>query len=76
MLRSCSIAEGRVQVQILDRKFSLGTGGVFVIRPGYSCCVENVEGLDAVLHCTTIRNYELIPSPSGEVTASANNHLS
>ncbi|CEJ92853.1 hypothetical protein VHEMI08481 [[Torrubiella] hemipterigena] len=75
MLRSCSIAEGRVQVQILDYKFSLGTGGVFVIRPGYSCCVENAEGSDAVLHCTTVHNYELIPSPSGKVTTSANDHL-
>ncbi|KAJ4135164.1 hypothetical protein NW768_004782 [Fusarium equiseti] len=58
-LRTCSVAAGKVRVTIDENTFQLGPNGMFVIRPGQACKVENRLYLDSVVHCTTIGDFSL-----------------
>ncbi|KAF4975693.1 hypothetical protein FZEAL_7548 [Fusarium zealandicum] len=58
-LRTCSIAAGKVRVTTGDQTFQLGPNGMFVVRPGQTCKVENRLYLDSVVHCTTIGDFSL-----------------
>jgi len=58
-LRTCSVAAGKVRVTMDDNTFQLGPNGMFVIRPGQTCKVENRLYLDSVVHCTTIGDFSL-----------------
>lgn len=57
-IRSCSVT-GKVIVKIGDKAHKVGTNGVFIIRPGRSCTVENRLYVGAVIHCTTIQEPSL-----------------
>ncbi|KAM5344754.1 hypothetical protein ACJ41O_010616 [Fusarium nematophilum] len=58
-LRTCSVAAGKVRVTMGDKTFQLGPNGMFVVRPGQTCKVENRLYLDSVVHCTTIGDFAL-----------------
>ncbi|KAF4970849.1 hypothetical protein FSARC_2215 [Fusarium sarcochroum] len=58
-LRTCSVATGKVRVTMGEQTFQLGPNGMFVIRPGQACKVENRLYLDSVVHCTTIGEFAL-----------------
>ena len=58
-LRTCSVAAGKIDVQISGRKFAMGPNSVFIIRPGEACVATNKLYIDATLHCTTVKNYSL-----------------
>ncbi|KAF4984653.1 hypothetical protein FDECE_17044, partial [Fusarium decemcellulare] len=58
-LRTCSIAAGKVRVTMGEKTFQLGPNGMFVVRPGQTCKVENRLYLDSVVHCTTIEDFGL-----------------
>ncbi|KAF7559394.1 hypothetical protein G7046_g4756 [Stylonectria norvegica] len=58
-LRTCSVASGKIKVTMGQKIFHLGPNGMFVVRPGQTCKVENRLYLDSVVHCTTIANFEL-----------------
>lgn len=58
-LRTCSVAAGKVRVTMGENTFHLGPNGMFVIRPGQACKVENRLYLDSVVHCTTIGDFSL-----------------
>ena len=58
-LRTCSVASGKVKVTMGEKVFRLGPNGMFVVRPGQTCKVENRIYLDSVVHCTTIADFEL-----------------
>lgn len=57
-LRTCSVASGKIKVTMGEREFQLGPNGMFVVRPGQTCKVENRIYLDSVVHCTTIADFE------------------
>jgi glyoxylate utilization-related uncharacterized protein len=59
-LRTCSVAAGKVKVKLEGKEFHLGPHGLFVVRPGQVCTVENRLYGHAVLHCTTVKEYELL----------------
>ncbi|CAJ0541255.1 Ff.00g079590.m01.CDS01 [Fusarium sp. VM40] len=58
-LRTCSVAAGKVRVTMGEQTFQLGPNGMFVVRPGQACKVENRLYLDSVVHCTTIGDFSL-----------------
>ncbi|KAH6988015.1 hypothetical protein BKA56DRAFT_578176 [Ilyonectria sp. MPI-CAGE-AT-0026] len=58
-LRTVSVAAGKVNVTMSEKSFQLGPNGMFVVRPGQTCKVENRLYVDSVVHCTTIANFEL-----------------
>ncbi|RSL64750.1 hypothetical protein CEP54_004525 [Fusarium duplospermum] len=58
-LRTCSVAAGKVRVTMGEKTFQLGPNGMFVVRPGQACKVENRLYVDSVIHCTTIDNFSL-----------------
>ena len=58
-LRSYHVGRGKIRVKTGDETFSVGSGGVLMLRPGQSCSVENRTYVDAEVYCTTIGNYEL-----------------
>ncbi|RGP81792.1 hypothetical protein FLONG3_96 [Fusarium longipes] len=58
-LRTCSVAAGKVRVTMGEQTFQLGPNGMFVVRPGQSCKVENRIYVDSVVHCTTIGDFAL-----------------
>lgn len=59
MLRTCSVASGKVKITMAGKTFQMGPNGVFVVRPGQACKVENRLYIDAVVHCTTIEDFGL-----------------
>jgi mannose-6-phosphate isomerase-like protein (cupin superfamily) len=58
-LRTCSVASGKVRVTMNEKTFNLGPNGMFVVRPGQTCKVENRLYIDSVVHCTTIGDFSL-----------------
>ncbi|RMJ09111.1 hypothetical protein CDV36_011274 [Fusarium kuroshium] len=58
-LRTCSVAAGKVRVTMGEKMFQLGPNGMFVVRPGQACKVENRLYVDSIIHCTTIDNFSL-----------------
>ncbi|KAF4446222.1 Protein SERAC1 [Fusarium austroafricanum] len=52
-LRTCSVASGKVRVKMGEKTFNLGPNGMFVVRPGQACKVENRLYLDSVVHTET-----------------------
>ncbi|KAF9877219.1 hypothetical protein CkaCkLH20_05485 [Colletotrichum karsti] len=54
-VRICSLAVGKVNVK-LDKTdpFSIGPNGMFKLKPGVACSVENRTYIDAVVHVTSI----------------------
>ncbi|KAF4336470.1 hypothetical protein FBEOM_9678 [Fusarium beomiforme] len=58
-LRTCSVASGKIRVTMNDKTFNLGPNGLFVVRPGQTCKVENRLYVDSVVHCTTIEDFSL-----------------
>lgn len=61
VLRLCTVASGKVRLKAGEKTGQLGPNGAFVIRPGQTLRVENWLYVDAVVHCTTIKEYELTP---------------
>lgn len=58
-LRTCSVAAGKIRITMGEQTFHLGPNGMFVVRPGQACKVENRLYLDSVVHCTTISDFSL-----------------
>ncbi|KPM40790.1 hypothetical protein AK830_g5750 [Neonectria ditissima] len=57
-LRTVSVAAGKVMVTMSGKVFRLGPNGMFIVRPGQTCKVENRLYVDSVMHCTTIADFE------------------
>ncbi|PNH44199.1 hypothetical protein VD0004_g3394 [Verticillium dahliae] len=53
-LRVCSVATGKVKVQMDGAEFQLGPNSMWKIRPGSKCLATNRLYTDAALHITTI----------------------
>jgi len=49
-----SVAQGVVQVSMLDKVFRIGQSGMFKLRAGVGCCILNDQYAMAVLYVTTI----------------------
>ncbi|KAM0293230.1 hypothetical protein ACHAO9_001951 [Fusarium lateritium] len=58
-MRTCSVAAGKVRVTMGEQTFQIGPNGMFVVRPGQACKVENRLYLDSVVHCTTMGDFSL-----------------
>ncbi|KAK7419703.1 hypothetical protein QQZ08_010716 [Neonectria magnoliae] len=56
-LRTVSVAAGKVMVTLSGKTFRLGPNGMFIVRPGQVCKVENRLYIDSVMHCTTIADF-------------------
>lgn len=50
---------GKVEVKLSNKVFHMGPNGMFVIRPGQHCVAGNDLYIDSVMHCTTVKDYEL-----------------
>ena len=59
-LRSCMVSQGKVKVRMGATTAHVGPGGLFVVRPGRDCAVENRQYADAVIFCTTHKAYEVV----------------
>ncbi|KAG7410668.1 hypothetical protein Forpe1208_v009853 [Fusarium oxysporum f. sp. rapae] len=59
ILRTCSVASGKVRITMNEKTFNLGPNGMFVVRPGQTCKVENRLYIDSVVHCTIIGDFSL-----------------
>ncbi|KAK3938231.1 hypothetical protein QBC46DRAFT_265828 [Diplogelasinospora grovesii] len=56
--RLCSLASGKVRVKIGDKpEFAIGPHGMFKVRPGVECTVQNWMYIDAVLHVTLLSGF-------------------
>ncbi|KAK1834260.1 hypothetical protein QBC39DRAFT_252901 [Podospora conica] len=56
--RLCSIATGKVKVKTGDEpEFTIGPHGMFRIKPGTSCVVQNWMYVDAILHVTVLAGF-------------------
>ncbi|KAG7103222.1 hypothetical protein HYQ44_017310 [Verticillium longisporum] len=53
-LRVCSVATGKLKVQMDGAEFQLGPNSMWKIRPGSKCLATNRLYTDAALHVTTI----------------------
>ncbi|KHN94938.1 Cupin, RmlC-type [Metarhizium album ARSEF 1941] len=54
-----SVASGKVKVKTGGKAVQLGPNGAFPVRPGENCLIENRIYFEAVVHCTTVKDYEL-----------------
>lgn len=54
-----SVASGKVRVTTGGKTVQLGPNGAFPVRPGETCIIENRVYFEAMIHCTTVKNYEL-----------------
>lgn len=56
--RVCSLASGKLRVRIEgEPEFQVGPHGVFKIKPGATCAVENRLYIDSVLHISAMKSY-------------------
>ncbi|KAF6824792.1 hypothetical protein CPLU01_10656 [Colletotrichum plurivorum] len=57
-VRICSLAGGKLSVK-LDKTepFQIGPNGMFKVKPGTACSVENRMYVDAVIHVTSVAQY-------------------
>lgn len=53
-LRICSVASGKVRVKVAGQEFAVGPNGVWKVKGGVGCAVENRYYLDAVVHVSSI----------------------
>ncbi|OLN89049.1 hypothetical protein CCHL11_06023 [Colletotrichum chlorophyti] len=54
-LRICSLAAGKLKINMDDTdSFHLGPNGMFKLKPGAACSVENRLYIDAVVHITSV----------------------
>ncbi len=52
--RICSLAAGKLRVHVDDIDFVIGPNGMFKIKPGSTCVVENRLYIDAYLHISAV----------------------
>ncbi|KAH6843364.1 hypothetical protein B0I37DRAFT_216685 [Chaetomium sp. MPI-CAGE-AT-0009] len=53
--RMCTLASGKLRVQVGSDEFVVGSQGIFKIAPGAVCTVTNRCYMDLVLHVTSLR---------------------
>ncbi|KAH8805834.1 hypothetical protein F5884DRAFT_755387 [Xylogone sp. PMI_703] len=53
-VRICSVATGRVQVQLSAAKFNIGANGMWRVRSDEGCIISNCGSGTAAVHITTI----------------------
>ncbi|KAI0136217.1 hypothetical protein BJ170DRAFT_2170 [Xylariales sp. AK1849] len=53
-VRLCSIATGKVKVKTCSQEFDVGPNGMFQVKPGKTCVVENRFYSIATLHVTAV----------------------
>lgn len=58
-LRYCEVISGKVELKMGGQQVAIGDGGMFIMRPGMGCVVENRTYGEAVLSCHTNANYSL-----------------
>ncbi|KAG8408605.1 hypothetical protein J3458_019630 [Metarhizium acridum] len=54
-----SVASGKLRLTIGGKVVQLGPNGAFPVRPGEKCVIENRIYFEAMVHCTTVKDYEL-----------------
>jgi len=53
--RVCSIASGKLRVRIDgESEFTIGPHGLFKVRPGTACSVQNRLYIDAIVHISSL----------------------
>lgn len=53
--RICSLAAGKLSVEFDEgTEFTIGPHGLFKIKPGVACSVQNRLYIDAILHMSTV----------------------
>jgi hypothetical protein len=52
--RICSVAIGKVKVTMPDREFEISRNGMFKVKSGTSCTVENPHYGEATIHISTM----------------------
>ncbi|KAG4277272.1 hypothetical protein FPRO04_07569 [Fusarium proliferatum] len=77
-LRTCSVASGKIRVTMNEKTFNLGPNGMFVVRPGQTCKIENRLYIDSVREPegkiseesaeTEVSKARFIIDPEGEFT--------
>ena len=55
LFRSCSVAAGRVEVDLAMAKFDIGESGMWRVKGGESCKVRNVGNEIAEVHVTSMQ---------------------
>ncbi|KAK4448009.1 hypothetical protein QBC34DRAFT_301814 [Podospora aff. communis PSN243] len=56
--RICSVASGKVRVRTGDEpEFTIGPHGMFKVKPGVGCKVQNWMYMDAILHVTVLDGF-------------------
>lgn len=55
-----SVASGKVKITTIGQIVQLGPNSAFPLRPGQQCVIENRLYSEATLHCTTVKDYEII----------------
>ncbi|KAH0440727.1 hypothetical protein CcaCcLH18_02397 [Colletotrichum camelliae] len=57
-VRICSVAVGKVKVKLdMTDPFQIGPNGMFKLKPGMSCSIENRTYIDAIIHVTSVTLY-------------------
>ncbi|GJC87693.1 hypothetical protein ColLi_10531 [Colletotrichum liriopes] len=57
-VRICSLAAGKLKVKLDNTEpFQMGPNGMFKLRSGMACTVENRLYIDAVIHVTTVSQF-------------------
>ncbi|KJZ73935.1 hypothetical protein HIM_06603 [Hirsutella minnesotensis 3608] len=60
MVRSCMVASGKIRVTTKGKSFLLGPHGSFLVAPGQACVMENRIYFQAIVHCWTLKDYDLV----------------
>jgi hypothetical protein len=56
--RICSVASGKVRVRTGEEpEFTIGPHGMFKVKPGVGCKVQNWMYMDAILHVTVLDGF-------------------
>lgn len=58
-MRSCSVATGKIRINMWGKEHTLREGRSFVVWPQVNCILKNIGQDIAKIHCTTILNYEV-----------------
>ncbi|OHW98348.1 hypothetical protein CSPAE12_03130 [Colletotrichum incanum] len=57
-VRICSLATGKLKVKLDNTEpFQMGPNGMFKLKSGMACTVENRLYIDAVVHITTVSQF-------------------
>ncbi|KAK2616942.1 hypothetical protein QQS21_000031 [Conoideocrella luteorostrata] len=54
-----SVASGKVKIRTGGQAIQLGPHGAFPVRPGEECIIENRLYCEALIHCTTVKDYAM-----------------